>query len=213
MTFSYSNQGTNSPTVPLTTIDGVTFGEKPKPHEKLFCMTEDEIYKKFGLIFKETNIQCRGEPTYEIESDHEAELYLIKKGFLKYVKGKSKWHGQAMDEGWKNGWTPNPDSIVEEKKELGHVYFFKSANSHKVGCSCENNIKNRVRQQLPDEVLAVSPARNDYKKLEKKIHRMFAKNRVARYEIFNDLTEDEVQEIKKMLGNKIAVKIKLRGEK
>ena len=130
----------------------------------------------------------------------------------RYVKGKSKWHDQAMDEGWKNGWTPNPNSVVEKKKELGHVYFFKSANSHKVGCSCENNIKNRVRQQLPDEVLAVSPARDDYKALEKKIHKMFAKNRVARYEIFNDLTEKEVQKIKKMLGNKIAVKIKLRGE-
>ena len=176
-------------------------------------MKEDEIYKKFGLIFKETGLYHDGQPTYEIESDQEAELYLIKKGFLKYVKGKSKWHDQAMDEGWKNGWTPNPDSVVEKKKELGHVYFFKSANSHKVGCSCENNIKNRVRQQLPDEVLAVSPARNDYKKLEKKIHKMFAKNRVARYEIFNDLTEDEVQKIKKLLGNTIAVDIKLRGEK
>ena len=194
-------------------VDGVNFGQIPKPHERLFGMTEDEIYKKFGLIFKQTDIYCNGEPTYEIESDHEAELYLIKKGFLKYVKGKSKWHDQAMDEGWKNGWTPNPDSVVEKKKELGHVYFFKSANSHKVGCSCENNIKNRVRQQLPDEVLAVSPARDDYKKLEKKIHKMFAKNRVARYEIFNDLTEDEVQKIKKLLGNTIAVDIKLRGEK
>ena len=191
-------------------VDGVNFGQIPKPHEKLFGMTEDEIYKKFGLIFKETGLYHDGQPTYEIESDQEAELYLIKKGFLKYVKGKSKWHDQAMDEGWKNGWTPNPDSVVEKKKELGHVYFFKSANSHKVGCSCENNIKNRVRQQLPDEVLAVSPARDDYKKLEKKIHKMFAKNRVARYEIFNDLTEDEVQKIKKMLGNKIAVDIRLR---
>ena len=56
-------------------------------------------------------------------------------------------------------------------------------------------------------MLAVSPARDDYKKLEKKIHKMFAKNRVARYEIFNDLTEDEVQKIKKLLGNKIAVDI------
>ena len=194
-------------------INGVSFGEQAKPYERLFGMTEDEIYKKFGLIFKQTDIYCNGEPTYEIESDHEAELYLIKKGFLKYVKGKSKWHDQAMDEGWKNGWTPNPDSVVEKKKELGHVYFFKSANSHKVGCSCENNIKNRVRQQFPDEVLAVSPARDDYKKLEKKIHKMFAKNRVARYEIFNDLTEDEVQKIKKMLGNTIAVEIKLRGQK
>ena len=62
-------------------------------------------------------------------------------------------------------------------------------------------------------MLAVSEARGDYKDLEKKIHRMFAKHRVGRYEIFNDLTEKEVNKIKKLLGNKIAVKIKLRGEK
>ena len=99
------------------------------------------------------------------------------------------------------------------KKKLGHVYFFKSAGSHKVGCSCANNIKNRVRSQCPDEVLAVSEARADYKDLEKKIHRMFSKNQVGRYEIFNDLTEKDVNKIKKLLGNKIAVKIKLRGEK
>ena len=105
------------------------------------------------------------------------------------------------------------EKIWNYKKNLGHVYFFKSAGSHKVGCSCVNNIKNRVRQQLPDEVLAVSEARGDYKDLEKKIHRMFAKNQVGRYEIFNDLTEKDVNKIKKLLGNKIAVKIKLREEK
>ena len=195
-------------------ISGLTFKDKqPKDHEKLFGMTEDMIYKKFGLYFTETRISINGRPTYKIESDHDAMLWLIRKGFVTYHKGKERWNHQALDEGWENGWTPNPDSIVEKKKEYGHVYFFKSANSFKVGCSCESNIKNRVRQQLPDEVLAVSPARDDYKALEKKIHKMFAKNRVARYEIFNDLTEKEVQKIKKMLGNKIAVKIKLRGER
>ena len=195
-------------------ISGLTFKDKqPKDHEKLFGMTEDMIYKKFGLYFTETRISINGRPTYKIESDHDAMLWLIRKGFVTYHKGKERWNNQALDEGWENGWTPNPDSIVEKKKEYGHVYFFKSANSFKVGCSCESNIKNRVRQQLPDEVLAVSPARDDYKALEKKIHKMFAKNRVARYEIFNDLTEKEVQKIKKMLGNKIAVKIKLRGER
>ena len=194
-------------------ICGLTFKDKePKDHEKLFGMTEDMIYKKFGFHFTETRISINGRPTYKIESDHDAMLWLIRKGFVTYYKGKERWNNQALDEGWENGWTPNHDSIVEKKKEYGHVYFFKSANSFKVGCSCENNIKNRVRQQLPDEVLAVSPARDDYKALEKKIHKMFAKNRVARYEIFNDLTEKEVQKIKKMLGNKIAVKIKLRGE-
>ena len=33
-------------------INGVSFGEEAKPYERLFGMTEDEIYKKFGLIFK-----------------------------------------------------------------------------------------------------------------------------------------------------------------
>ena len=103
--------------------------------------------------------------------------------------------------------------VWDHKKNLGHVYFFKSAGSHKVGCSCTNNIKNRVRQQLPDEVLAVSEARGDYKDLEKKIHRMFAKNQVGRYEIFNDLTERDVNKIKKLLGNKIAVDIQLRKQR
>jgi len=103
--------------------------------------------------------------------------------------------------------------IFDYEKELGHVYFFKSANSYKVGSSCKRNIKNRVRSQCPDEVLAVSKARGDYRDLEKKIHRMFAKHRVGRYEIFNDLTEKDVKKIKQLLGNTIAVKIKLRGEK
>ena len=94
--------------------------------------------------------------------------------------------------------------------QLGHVYFFKSAGSHKVGCSCVRNIKNRVRSQCPDEVIAVSEARKDYKELEKTIHRMFAKNQVGRYEIFNDLTENDIQKIKRLLGNKIAVDIRLR---
>ena len=104
-------------------------------------------------------------------------------------------------------------NIFDIDRQLGHVYFFKSANSYKVGCSCKRNIKNRVRSQCPDEVLAVSKARGDYRDLEKKIHRMFAKNRVGKYEIFNDLTEKDVNKIKKMLGNTIAVEIKLRGQK
>ena len=101
-------------------------------------------------------------------------------------------------------------STFDYGRSMGHVYFFKSAGSHKVGCSCVRNIKNRVRSQCPDEVLAVSKARGDYKDLEKRIHKMFAKNQVGRYEIFNDLTEKDIQKIKRLLGNKIAVDIRLR---
>jgi len=205
-TYSYSNK---------LNIDGVHFNNdrQIKEHEKIFGMTETEIYKEFGLTFTEKKIRINGKPSYKIESDHDAMLWLIKKGFVNYNKGKETWNYQALEEGWENGWTPNVDSVIKEKKDLGHVYFFKSANSHKIGRSCKNNIQNRVRSQCPDELLAVSPPREDYKLLEKKLHKMFAKKRVARYEIFNDLTDDEVQKIKKMLGNKIAVKVKLRGEK
>ena len=106
-----------------------------------------------------------------------------------------------------------PKKLKSLDIQLGHVYFFESAGSHKVGCSCARNIKNRVRSQCPDEVLAVSEARGDYKDLEKKIHRMFARNQVGRYEIFNDLTEKDVNKIKKLLGNKIAVDIQLRKQR
>ena len=41
-------------------IHGLTFKDKPpKDHEKLFGMTEDMIYKKFGLHFTETKFSAR----------------------------------------------------------------------------------------------------------------------------------------------------------
>ena len=42
---------------------------------------------------------------------------------------------------------------------------------------------------------------------------MFLSRTKSKKKIFNDLTEKDVNKIKKLLGNKIAVKIKLRGEK
>ena len=69
-------------------------------HEKFFGMTEDEIYKEYGLVFTKTNISIGGEVQYKISSDFEAELWMIKKGYIKYVRGKKVWHDQALDEGW-----------------------------------------------------------------------------------------------------------------
>ena len=129
---------------------------------------------------------------------------------VEIVQTRLRYHGQVTCNFIKK---QKVKKIFDYEKEVGHVYFFKSANSYKVGSSCKRNIKNRVRSQCPDEVLAVSKARGDYRDLEKKIHRMFAKHRVGRYEIFNDLTEKDVKKIKQLLGNTIAVKIKLRGEK
>ena len=83
-------------------------------HEKFFGMTEDEIYKEYGLVFTRTNISIGGEVQYKISSDFEAELWMIKKGFIKYVRGKKVWHDQALDEGWENAWTP-PENYKKNK--------------------------------------------------------------------------------------------------
>ena len=188
---------------------------KIREHEKITGMTEGLLYEQYGLIFNRTEkkINIDRKLTYKIQTDNNVMIWLIRKGYVTYNKGREKWNYQALEEGWEDGWTPNPDSVIKKKIESGHVYFYKSAGSHKIGCSCAKNIKKRLYSQYPDEVLAISEASEDYKDLEKKIHRMFSKNQVGRYEIFNDLTDDEVQKIKKMLGNTIAVKVKLRRKK
>ena len=188
---------------------------KIREHEKITGMTEGLLYEKYGLIFNgtEKKINIDRKLTHKIQTDNNVMFWLIKKGYVTYNKGIEKWNYQALEEGWEDGWTPNPDSVKKNKIQLGHVYFYMSAGSHKIGCSCVNNIKKRVSSQYPEKILAISEASADYKDLEKKIHRMFAKKRVGKYEIFNDLTNNEIQKVKKMLGNKIAIKIKLRDKK
>ena len=56
-------------------------------HEKFFGMDEETIYKKYGICFKETDIFINGVRQYEMSSDFEAMLWLIRKGFVKYVRG------------------------------------------------------------------------------------------------------------------------------
>ena len=157
-----------------------------------------------GLVYENgayRNSQVEVEKHYVIS---ESELKSLK---IQVEESRLSFHGRTSVNFY-------PERKLKKIKsldiQLGHVYFFKSAGSHKVGCSCVRNIKNRVRSQCPDEVLAVSEARKDYKDLEKTIHKMFAKNQVGRYEIFNDLTENDIQKIKRLLGNKIAVDIRLR---
>ena len=83
--------------------------DKRPRHEKFFGMTEDEIYKEYGLVFTKTNISIGNEIQYKISSDFEAELWMIKKGFIKYVRGVKVWHDEALEHGWENAWTPPED--------------------------------------------------------------------------------------------------------
>ena len=52
--------------------------------------------------------------------------WLLKKGFVKYVRGKEVWNEEALDEGWENGWTPKNGSKTKNNAGKGHVYFVKS---------------------------------------------------------------------------------------
>ena len=128
MTVSNTGSGTIS-TFPSTFVPDI----RPK-HERFFGMSEDEIYKEFGLVFTKTNISIGNEVQYKISSDFEAELWLIKKGFVKYVRGKKVWNDEALDQGWENAWTPPENYKAPRKsKELGHVYFVESKGYWKIG--------------------------------------------------------------------------------
>ena len=175
--------------------------------EKLFGMSEQEIFEKFGVSFKKNEISFHGQTTYQIENDAEAKIWLIKKGFIKYVRGKEVWNDEAIEEGWVNGWTPPVKAKAKNNRGKGHVYFVKSKNFHKIGSSSAAQIQRRIKYQKPMEILAVSPKIEDYRKLEKELHHHFADKRVLKYEVFENLNEADIEYIMNKLGNKIAVKI------
>ena len=202
MTVSNTGSGTIS-TFPST------FAPDTRPkHERFFGMSEDEIYKEYGLVFTKTDISIGGEIQYKISSDFEAELWLIKKGFVKYVRGKKVWNEEALDEGWENAWTPPENYKAPNKsKELGHVYFVESQGYHKIGRATAARIKIRIKEQQPDKVLAVSPITSKFKTLERKLHKMIKDKRVLKYEVFRNLNKDDIKVIMNELGNKINVDI------
>tara|TARA_R100000657_G_scaffold11904_1_gene7790 strand:- start:129 stop:779 length:651 start_codon:yes stop_codon:yes gene_type:complete len=177
-------------------------------HEKFFGMSEEEIYKKYGLCFTKTKYTINGKVQYKIDSDFEAELWLIKKGFVKYVRGRKVWQDEALEQGWENAWTP-PKNYKGQKnrRELGHVYFVESQGYHKIGRATATRIKVRIKEQCPDKILAVSPRRSDFKTLERKLHKMFKEKRVLKYEVFRNLNKEDIKIIMNELGNKINIVI------
>ena len=202
MTVSNTGSGTIS-TFPST------FAPDTRPkHERFFGMSEDEIYKEYGLVFTKTDISIGGEIQYKISSDFEAELWFIKKGFVKYVRGKKIWNDEALEQGWENAWTPPENYKAPNKsKELGHVYFVESQGYHKIGRATAARIKIRIKEQQPDKVLAVSPITSKFKTLERKLHKMFKDKRVLKYEVFRNLNKDDIKVIMNELGNKINIAI------
>ena len=210
MTISINTGQTYTPTFLQGLAEGVYINEtldKRSEIEKLFGMSEEEIFEKFGISFKKNEISFHGQTTYQIENDAEAKIWLIKKGFIKYVRGKEVWNEEAIEEGWPNGWTPPVKAKAKNNRGMGHVYFVKSKNFHKIGSSSAAQIQRRIKYQKPMEILAVSPKIENYRKLEKELHHHFADKRVLKYEVFENLNQADIEYIMNKLGNKIAVKI------
>ena len=210
MTISINTGQTYTPTFLQGLAEGVYINEtldERSEIEKLFGMSEQEIFERFGVSFKKNEISFHGQTTYQIENDAEAQIWLIKKGFIKYVRGKAVWNDEAIEEGWVNGWTPPVKAKAKNNRGKGHVYFVKSKNFHKIGSSSAAQIQRRIKYQKPMEILAVSPKIEDYRKLEKELHHHFADKRVLKYEVFENLNEADIEYIMNKLGNKIAVKI------
>ena len=210
MTISINTGQTYTPTFLQGLAEGVYINEtldERSEIEKLFGMSEQEIFERFGVSFKKNEISFHGQTTYQIENDAEAKIWLIKKGFIKYVRGKEVWNDEAIEEGWVNGWTPPVKAKAKNNRGKGHVYFVKSKNFHKIGSSSAAQIQRRIKYQKPMEILAVSPKIENYRKLEKELHHHFADKRVLKYEVFENLNEADIEYIMNKLGNKIAVKI------
>ena len=216
MSFTFNTGQTYTNTFLKGLAEGVYINEaldKRNEIEQLFGLTEEEIYKEYGISFKKNKISFNGEwsrykTTYQIENDAEAKLWLIKKGFIKYVRGKEVWNEEAIEEGWENAWTPPKNYKAPKKsKELGHVYFVESQGYWKIGRATAARIKIRIKEQQPDKVLAVSPITSKFKTLERKLHKMFKDKRVLKYEVFRNLNKDDIKVIMNELGNKINVVI------
>ena len=197
----------------LSTFSDVLDTDERSEIEKLFGLTKEEIYKEYGISFKENKISFNGEwsrykTTFQIENDAAAKLWLIQKGFIKYVRGKEIWNEEAIEHGWENAWTPPENYKAPKKsKELGHVYFVESQGYWKIGRATAARIKIRIKEQQPDKVLAVSPITSKFKTLERKLHKMFKDKRVLKYEVFRNLNKDDIKVIMNELGNKINVDI------
>ncbi len=101
----------------------------------------------------------------------------------------------------------------------------QNSKIYKIGKSCTTNVINRVTEQIDitrfdrykrihrpkdknKKILAISELLDYevYSKLERDLHKKYAKNRLGKSEDFIGLTKYEVEEIKQILGGAISVK-------
>ena len=100
----------------------------------------------------------------------------------------------------KKGSKRHKKEIEQKLTTVGCVYFIKGQGDHKIGCSNVTRIKRRVLGQCPDEILAISKPVKNFKDWEKRLHKKYQENRVLKYEIFRNLTENQISDIIEEIG-------------
>jgi hypothetical protein len=88
---------------------------------------------------------------------------------------------------------------------MGHVYLIEKFGNLKIGISGEGCIQSRLKQLKPEKVLAVSAPRDDYKQVEKALHRQYKQFRLPQSEWFVNLTPAQITEIVSQLGELVRV--------
>ena len=140
------------------------------------------------------------------EPELQAEKYIISKEELDAFDLEAEplnihFNGrQAFRFVTKKGSKRHKKEIEQKLTTVGCVYFIKSCGDYKIGSSNVTRIKRRIMGQCPDEILAVSKPRTKFREYEKQLHKKFAAKRVLKYEIFKNLTQDEINWIINELG-------------
>ena len=173
---------------------GILMGQVYQPYSTIRTTTSGQLVFSSGG----SNVIISNEPQPLQYVISEAELNELQ---LEAEPLEISFHGhRAYRFVAKKGSKRHKKEIEQKLTTVGCVYFIKSCGDYKIGSSNVTRIKRRIMGQCPDEILAVSKPRTKFREYEKQLHKKFAAKRVLKYEIFKNLTEDEINWIIKELG-------------
>ena len=173
---------------------GILMGQVYQPYSTIRTTTAGQLVFSNGG----SNVIISNEPQPLQYVISEAELNELQ---LEAEPLEISFHGQrAYRFVAKKGSKRHQKEIEKKLTTVGCVYFIKSCGDYKIGSSNVTRIKRRVMGQCPDEILAISKPRTKFREYEKQLHKKFAAKRVLKYEIFKNLTKDEINWIIKELG-------------
>ena len=168
-----------------------------------------QVYQPYSTIRTNTAGQLvftNGGSNVIISNEPQPLQYVISEAELNELQLEAEpleisFHGQrAYRFVTKKGSKRHKKEIEKKLTTVGCVDFIKGQGDHKIGCSNVTRIKRRVLGQCPDEILAISKPVKNFKDWEKRLHKKYQENRVLKYEIFRNLTENQISDIIEEIG-------------